>query len=504
MANSYSQSYGSLSVNYNGPVEVGVPTWFTFKFNPLNNLPPGATHYIIENWSIDARNIAGVDIPGYIESPGLLQYVDNDFTYGLDDEIQLPIQVGGSNNVYENNEETIDISVLVYYKDDNNNVIDGGYVNLYNYAIQINRIQPPAISGTTVLLDCSNDEFKLSASAGSANRFDWSIIPGSGSANIIAGNGSDTVTIKPGYTGEFDVKVVARRTQASSNYHKETTIHISRKARTIDYRVLPETANNGYTYIPDYICKGTGRDVTIPEDNDYTNIVWNAPNCTVNYLGHLHGKRLYEIIPNNSIPTGSSIDISITAYFNGGCDATSPIKTFKIFDSEIPPTPDGYVYMTPISGDICQPDGFEVHYSTSYNNGRTSISPPILPPHAHYGTYRIKVVYYNYCSDTSSYKYFYVSPPPPCDDDEDPIHGGRSKQQFTISPNPSKGNFKIKFTEPTTGEYFVYDLYGQIITHDRFNKTKNIKLNIKSDTEQNIIFIYTDKGVSKQQLLITK
>jgi len=291
MANSYSQSYGSLSVSYNGPVEVGNPTQMTFKYTTPSSWDDSRIHYYeIHYWYVTAPDIDGNDVRGYVQDYGSIDWYENWIAgSGLPETQTLNFLFGGSNNIYENDRVAIHANVTVIFYDANYHYLTERDISL-DENVPVNRIQPPAISGTTVLLDCSNDEFKLSAIAGAANRFDWSIIPGSGNANIIAGNGSDTVTIKPGHTGEFDVKVVARRTQASQNYHKETTIHISRKARTIDYRVLSVTTNNGYTYIPDYICKGTGRDVTIPEDNNYTNIVWNAPNCTVNYLGHLHGK----------------------------------------------------------------------------------------------------------------------------------------------------------------------------------------------------------------------
>ena len=67
---------------------------------------------------------------------------------------------------------------------------------------------------------------------------------------------------------------------------------------------------------------------------------------------------------------------------------------------------------------------------------------------------------------------------------------------------PSKGTFKIKFSKAYTGEYYVYDLYGKTIAHNTFNNAKSIKLNIKSDTKQNIIFVYTKEWTSSQQLII--
>lgn len=238
---SYSQ-YGSLSVSYNGPIEIGNPIQMTFKYTTPNSWSDSRIHYYeIHYWYVSAPDIDGNDVRGYVQDYGSIDWYENWIAgSGLPETQTLNFVFGGSNNTYENDSVAIHAYVTVNFYDANYHYLFEEDVLLDEY-VPVNRIQPPVISGTTVLLDCSNDEFKLSASAGSANRFDWSIIPGSGSANIIAGNGSDTVTIKPGHTGEFDVKVVARRTQASSNYHKETTIHISRKARTIDYRVLPVT-----------------------------------------------------------------------------------------------------------------------------------------------------------------------------------------------------------------------------------------------------------------------
>ncbi len=478
-------------------VEVGVPTEFTLKFIPLSPLPSGATSYKIVQWNMYSPDSPAAGIVGFTGvSSNINGTVYDDYGSDLPSEKSYSFQWGDNGN----DNGTIMAKAYVKYYNSNGNLVEDEVVSSPSEQVRILTIKTPSFSGANSVVNCSQTNFTQTVSAGSANNFSWTITGGSGDGTIVSGNGTATATIKPPLTGDFQINVVAKRTSSHPNYSRTGGKGFSRRARTADYTVVPISVS-GVSSVPNFVCKGEGRRFEMPDDGYISSVVWNSPNATVNHVNTVSGKRIYELYTNSSASVGSYVQATATVTFQGGCVATTSTKSFIVYSSEAPPTPNGYIYLIPMSGNVCNPEGFEVRFSSSYNNGKVTITPAFIPPHAPNRAYSFKVCYTNPCSGQQVCKNFTAYPPRPCIDD---FKRTTEEVNFTISPNPNQGKFVISFAKIQSGQYSIYDLNGVIVDEETFKATEKLPIFIKKAIQKGsyVVRIITENFYDYQTLII--
>ena len=459
-------------------------------------LPFGAVRYEVVQWQINAPFVLnGSTITGFIGDPSnnSESFIDTNFN-GFSNPMSYPIKWGDVGPTYVD----IQAYALVYYYDDNDVLVFNEYTQTKYKEVNIRRITNPIISGVNSVLNCNQSTFTQTVSAGEANNFTWNISGGSADGAIVSGQGTNQVVIMPPTSGGFNVEVIAKRNQANPNYSITGSKSFVRSNRVVDYTIVPLTIS-GVTFTPDYMCKTVGREVEIDDDPYFTSVSLNAPNCTVTSQGIVNGKRKYLIMPNTSITNGSLVQVSATANYQGGCSATSISKSLFVYESATPPMPSGYIYMTPIGGtNACDAEGFEVHFSGSYANGITTISPAILPPHAGSRPRQFQVCYINRCSGVKVCKSVTGYPPAPCDN-----YKMTSTPLFDLYTNPNKGQFNIQFDTIETGMFIIYDFYGNKMMSQSFKASKKVSVQSRKILPSGIYFIeVTTSTTSEKQKFI--
>lgn len=416
-----------------------------------------------------------------------ISYSDYDYANGL------PLSKSYSFQWGDNGKDAAIMNATAYiqYFDSRGGVLD--YETVSNSKVKhitIRSIKTPSFSGVSSLENCSQASFTQSVSAGSANDFTWSITGGSGDGTIVLGNGTGTVSIKPPLTGDFQVNVIAKRIGSHPNYSRTGSKSFSRSIRNVDYTVRPVIVNT-VPRTPNYVCKGEGRILEIPDDGYISSVVWNSSNSSVNYIESTLGKRVYALYANNNVPVGTQIQATATITYNGGCTATTSTKSFAVQVGETPTVPNISPYMVPMSGDPCNPEGYEVRFSRSYTNGSMLMYPKTIPPHASPNrSYTITVCYINYCSGQTDCKEYNIYPPKPC-----PMFDFRTDEtNFVISPNPNQGNFVVSFLEPQSGQYTIYDLNGVVVKEGEFEESEKLPVFIGKFVKQGS---YTIKIITK-------
>jgi len=480
-------------------VEVGIPTDFTLKFIPPNSLPSGVASYRITQWHMSnpdsPSNTSIVGFTGISSNINSIAYYD----YGSSLPNQKTYSFQWGDNGKDNG--TIDATVYIEYLNSQGNVVDyKTFSPIAPKQVRILSIKTPSFLGVNSVVNCSQTTFTQSVSAGSANSFAWSITGGSGDGSIVSGNGTATASIKPPLTGDFQISVLAKRTTAHPSYSRTGGKTFSRTARTTDYTVQPILVS-GISTTPNYVCKGENRTLEILDDGYISSVVWNSPNSTVSQVQTVSGKRIYALSVNSSVSISSQIQATATVTYQGGCVATTSTRNFIVYSAEAPPTPNGYIYLVPSSGNVCNPEGFEVRFSSSYTNGKVTITPAFIPPHAPNRAYSFKVCYTNPCSGQQACKDFIAYPPAPCIKD---FRTTESKSNFTISPNPNQGEFVISFTEPQTGQYIIYDLNGVIVDEREFKETEKLPVFIRKSVKKGnyIVRTITENFYDYQTLII--
>lgn len=482
-------SYGQ-SVTISGPdeVEVGLP--HNFNFSVDLNLPDGAEDYQIDHWQVAATyHLGNGEIQGHINYDETPDY--NDFSNSKN--LSVPIQWGSDLPV-----EMVEVRAYAsgqYLNEDGFpfRSFNTGALNHSTKNVKVLRICTPNIVYDNVE-DCNKAIVEIRAEEYChGNEFNWSLSDG----DIEGGQGTSAILVTPPLSGNFTANVEVTRSSSNPLYSKEKEETILRT----DPEAILEILSGG-TSTPNYICKGIGLEFGIEDNENISEIEWNANNSTISTEVIMDGKRVVTITPNSSFNNGSSININALVHYEGGCSTTTQSRFFTVYEPETPPAPQGYVYMEPIPAgvSVCEAQGFEVIFvaSNPYNNGRTSISQAVLPPHAANTPYPITVYYSNICSGQQTSTTFYTSPPAPC--------GGPIKPYSTdisVAPNPTKGKITVNMSQKANGNYTIYNSNGAAVQQGKVNKIIR-DIEFKSGLKAGTYFLEIeaqDQKITKQIIL---
>lgn len=477
---------GSISISGPDVIEVGISQNFSFSYTPSSN----ATYdsYRVTQWQVSATYHLEGEIPGHINHQDVSVY--NDFNTTGD--LIIPIQWGSDVPV---DQAEILAHASGEFLDENGYVIgyfNTGFLSNFKKEVQVKRICPPSIAYGEVK-DCEENTFEITAEAYcSADLFEWSLSDGT----VQSGNGTSQIIVKPPLTGNFTATVVAKRTSGNSAYTKSTTTTVVRTAQEAEMEII-----HNQTSTPTYICKGIGQEFAIENQDNIASVDWSAPNSTISSETVSNGKRSVIITPNSSFSNGSSLSVNATVYYVGGCTALVPGKTLTVYEAEIPPTPQGYVYMEPLpeGTSVCEAQGFEVIFvaSNPYNNGSTSWSPTVLPPHAANNPYPISVCYTNPCSGQQTCTTFYTSPPASCD-------GPKSMSTMTLTPNPTRGTMTVEFDQKITGIFNILDSNGVTVKRGEIRESDTLDITLSPRFKSGYYFIEiqtAENKITKQIIL---
>lgn len=488
--------YSQASINISGPNSAEIGQSYNFHFSITPNYPTSTSvDYRITHWQVTASNIN----TGYI--PGLLEGVTQPFydTFNEEKDLNINIQWGSS---VSGDESTVSVYAEGEYLDsdgNNNGYFNTGSLLMNSEAVTMNRICMPLIFSESTV-DCSIDEIEISASDYCyADKFTWSLDRGT----ILSGQGTSSITVETPRTGDFEATLILGRNAADPDYKMTKTIAVQREAPSGNLEVIFA----GYTE-PTYLCKYTGQEFGIQDNENIQNITWTAPNSTISPESILDGQRKVTITPNASVSNGSTINVSATINYIGGCSYNTNIKTFTVSEAETPPSPSGYLYMDPINGNACDNEGYEVIFvaSNPYDNGKTSLSRTILPPHAGSSPQTITVCYTNFCSMEQTCKTMTAYPPSPCDGGPKPSTLSMTKEENAmIAPNPSNGMFKIDLGSKLAGSYQLFNNNGDMVQNGTFNnQIVNITFAHLNKNGQYFVRIQTMEGEFTKQIILKR
>lgn len=447
----------SIEINGPGEVEVGKPYTYTFKFKLGDSPPENAASYRIETWEVVVDHILGSDIPGFIDGINNNPVYFNPNTPG---DLSIPIQWGDATEITS---DKIRVYASGVYLNSNGNIVDNFNSVTKTKDIVIKRVCSPLIESGEVF-DCSTGLVEISANNYcNADSFQWSLSEGT----IKSGQGTSAIMVEPPLRGNFNAQVKASRSSGVSAYTRQNSKAIVRAGRSAQFELIYDSYDR-----PTYICKGDGQLFAIQDNDDIDNIVWNANNASISAETISGGKRIVNIMPNSSASLGSSITVSAVVNYIGGCSTNTQSETFTVYESETPPSPQGSVFMTPISGDVCDPEGYEVHFQPSnpYDNGKVTVSPLILPPHAGTSPRPITVCYRNLCSGKQTCETIMAYPPLPCNTALD--------KGMVIFPNPSSGKINISLVDQYSGDYVIYNNSGIEVQRGKVKGQKDFDITL--------------------------
>ncbi len=465
-----------ISISGEEEVEVGKPYNYTFSFNP--NLFGERVSYRITLWEVQVTNAIGAgEIIGHINNEETDIYTD--ILHSGD--MTIPIQWG---EYPQTNNSEIRVRATGEYLGPQNQVVDffdTGFLNTNTKEVHVMRITAPEISFERPL-DCSQEPVEITISNyGSANKFDWTLSDG----QIISNNGA-SITIKPPVNGNFNVTSSVGRLNGNPNYIRSSNATILRSPRTAQLEMTPST--------PDFLCKGEDRIFLIEDQEEITNIRWDAPGAFVSDETISNGMRQVTITPNS----GNNISIKAEITYEGGCTVTTQTKSFDIYEGEIPPEPQGYVYMEPIAGGVCDAQGYQVIFvpSNPYSNGSTTVSPSIIPPHGGNRPISVTVRYTNFCNNISTSTTFNTAPPAPC-----PTKS--NQKEIIVSPNPTEGRIKVSM-ESSHATYKIFSREGVPVQEGILNNETGfqIKLNQGLMNGNYVLQIFSNNRISTKHIIL--
>lgn len=485
-------SQASITINGTSSAEIGESYNFNFSIDP--NYPPLAVEYRVTHWHVSVSNINSGDIPGLLAEE-TQPYYD---TFNIEKDLSIAIQWGSS---VSSDYSYVQASAQGEYLDEDGfpiGTFDTGHLSSNSETITMRRICVPLINYDNNT-DCAIEEIDIDASEYCyADNFSWSLSRGT----ILSGQGTSSITVETPRSGDFQATLVLGRSSADPNYKKTKTINIERDSPSAALEVLYES----YTE-PTYLCKYSGQEFGIQDNENIQDITWTAPNSTISSESIRDGKRTVTVIPNSSVSNGSTENVSAIINYIGGCSYNTNTKTFTVSEAETPPTPSGYLYMDPINGNACENEGYEVIFvaSNPYDNGKTSLSRTILPPHAGSAPQSITVCYTNFCSMEQTCKTMTAYPPSPCDGGPKPGTLSMVEENIVIAPNPTKGNFKIEFQSKLEGSYQLFNSNGEMIKNGTFNKQiLNITFAPSSKNGQYFVRVITDEIQFTNQIILKR
>ncbi len=356
----------------------------------------------------------------------------------------------------------------------------------------INIINAPVISGARAVQKCCSNTLRYTASNyGAANLFEWSIT----GATIVSGQGTDEVVVQPTANGNFSLNCEVGRQEADPLYLKSTSINIDR----ID-PVLPPIEGDRFLCldeIEEYYVNLTGL-------CNVEKVVWTA-SAGIIKLDELEGGRI-QIKPDPDF-LYQKVTLKAQVQFIGGCISNIVEKEMQIFESGIPPAPDGYVEVDyGANFDPCNDYILLFNYvpKNLYENAILNVTPRsfVGVPHHIQATYvDVRVCYYNPCSDVESCTVFRIGLPAPCDDtrpmqlpeatnlaqsaeiemeyapfNKEKVERERSDLKFGSNvrcfPNPTADHIYFTNSIGNIGSVYLFDLGGSTVL-----RADNVELN---------------------------
>jgi hypothetical protein len=492
------------SVSISGPtsVEVGIPYNYTFTFNPLypSNSTTGAIadSYIITEWIVlTGTNGNSGTIAGYIGTPSNQSSYYYNGTYNNSNPFIIPIQ-WGDGTYLRSDYVTVKVSGIYRKSSTGENI---GYFNFLQNTLQIptvERMVSPIISGETSVLNCdqTNKIYSIS-NATYANQFFWTA---TGGALIVGSSTGTSVIVTPPLTGNYSVNCTTKRSSANANYNKSSSKSVVRNSRTVTFTALyPEYSNNSAP-IP-YICKGAGRQMSMPTQSGITNINWVAVGCSI--IGQ--NTLTPTIIPLSSTTTGSNIDVYAVVTFTGGCLSTTPIKSFRVFDSSNATTPTGELEVTQSSFDENEWD-INLIDDTS-TNGIITIFPNVL--FTTFGSVRkdIKICNTNPCNGTKNCRTETVYVSSVNSTFNKTLNNSSEVLKIKVVPNPTNGLLTLTLNNPSNGNYSILDFTGIEIQKDQFMNQSEIKIALDEKIKNGIytLKVYTEtSGSFTRKIILNK
>lgn len=501
------------TVKITGPagVEVGIPYNYTFEFVPDYNMHTNTTTgvvpdgFVITEWIVTTGSSCyNGQVIGYIGNSTNQSCYYNNATFNSPSPLTVPIQWGDGTFLRD---DKVQVKVSGYYIKKDSGANMGYFTYLKNeLSITVNRIVAPIIAGSTSLLSCDQAVVNYSVSNTTyANRFDWQVTNG---ATIIGASTNSIVYVKPPITGDFDVICIARSLNANPNYFKSSSKTITRVSRALSFVTSP---------VQDFICKDSGLVFQYADQSGLSNVSWNAPNCTVSVESIANGMRQVTIYPNSSATIGSSITISATANFTGGCTAVSSSKSFKILDGTTATMPAGYFNVTLPENEssICTTPLFDISFvsTNGFNNGITTLSQNFIwgpGDELHYKINKptaVTVCNKNLCTGLSTCKVFNVYPPAPCESTARLAATESVNGTFTVAPNPTNGSVAVSLPEKLSGIYQVYDqTNSKIVQEAKFDNQLELQINFSQKLKSGIYIlkVITDANVFTEKIILNR
>ena len=462
--------------------EVGIARYFTF----YANMPADAT---ISKWAFSSDT----DVDIYGNPPGYIQNLNN-ASYTVSTSASLfTVLVAWGNNCSGSKIVKLKASVTYIQGGNSYTTYVEQTVTLYKIPCSIN------ISGLSTAPTCCATTLNYTVGdTGDADRFEW-IISGNGS-QVYSGQNTKTLTITNPGTENFTLTFKAWRYTGHPGYIKTATKTVTRTNLTASMS-LPLYGGNPQTFI----CKGAGINVTLNIDSGgcpSPSVVWNAPNCTVTSLG----SNQYNITPLSSVAVGSNVSIGATVSV-GSCSVTIPSVSLKVYDSQAPTVPNGYLYYT-YNGDFCTADILEMHFN-DYNfvNGISVVAPDFMLGPGDSIHYRpnvkknFTVCNTNLCTGTTSCKTYSIYPPAPCANP----YAKQTENSISIYPNPAAENINIENTNNESGTFYVYNNNGLLMISGDLSAKQKVNINTSRLKEgQYTVYFKSANYESSKQLIIKK
>lgn len=489
--------WSQVTVNAPSSVEVGINNQFNFTFLPVSsNYPAGSSSYVLTSWFINdgSSNMNNSGNGSYSNNSQSL----NTYSIGQSQSLNFPIKWEDNSNSLTS---TISVVTNVNYFGvvNGSTVLIGSRIHSINYTVNINRIFTPTINTPVILSCCTTPVIFTASNYGTANVFNWTV-----SGGTFTGSGSSITVTPSAGSGSVSPTCVVSRTSGLSSYLRSKSVTISRTARTASFTGI-------YSTVPpyDYICKGTGRQMSMPTQCGFSSVNWVATNCTI--IGQ--GTLTPTITPSASIPTGSTIIVYAEVIFDGGCTVTTNIP-FQILDGTNAPVPAGNFILTSNTGNICTAEIFELAFSSTngFNNGVTTFSPKFLwgpGDPIHYRVNKptnVTVCYKNLCTGLSTCKVFTVYPPAPCAI-ANRIASTAVTAELIIAPNPTNGNLIVTLPETLSGNYQVFDQINSILVQEaKFDNQTELQIDLSPKLKAGIyvLKVITENNTFTEKIILNK
>ena len=462
--------------------EVGIANYFTF----YANMPADAT---ITKWVFTSDT----DVDIYGNPSGFIQNSNSSSYTATTSASLFTVLVAWGNNC--SGSKTVKLKATISY-------IQGGnsYSTYAEQTVTLYKIPCSiSINGASSSPNCCATALTYTVSdTGDADRFQWTI-SGNGS-QVYSGQNTKTLTITNPGTDNFTLTFKAWRYTGHPGYVRTITKTVTRTDLSASMS-LPLYGGNPQTFI----CKGGDINVTLNTNSggcSSPSIMWNAPNCTVTSLG----SNQYNITPLSSVVVGSNVNISATVSV-GTCSITIPSVSLKVYDSQAPTLPNGYLSYT-YDGDFCTADILEMHFN-DYNfvNGVSVVTPDFMPgtgDEIHYKPNVKKnftVCNTNLCTNATACKTYSIYPPAPCADP----YAKQSDNSISIYPNPATENINIQNTNNESGTFYIYNNNGLLMISGDISAKQKVNINTSKLKEgQYTVYFKSANAESSKQLIIKK